>query len=472
MYQDYLEARKKLKPKVTTQTQDIIKARKQLKELQQKASVVSNSVKAITLSAKLKLTALTSIGIGLLSLIGYLNSKKSMYQQKYTPFKEDNETNIIKNKIVQEAQKQNVDPDLALAVAQQESNFNPKATSPAGAQGIFQLMPQTAKQMGVQDPYDIDQNIKGGIKYLKWCLDNTNTTEEALVAYNAGIGNLQKAKKQGKQIDSITDKGSYAKSVMDKQQNFKNKPKSQVIKTTNAGKIQRLNNGTMIGQYKMSNPVAHDGKYYIDLSERAQTFLKESGGKGLVTSGAEGSHAKGTVSHASGNKVDIVAVVDTDNEWAETAIPFIENQHTAYINFEDFTENRFNKIKNIIYTRRPDLKSKCESSVKYSFGTGKKFLFRYYTGGGLHLDIGILPDAYSYKEQKQQNKNNIIVPDNKKQKPVQNTATTTPKQETSKNTTQNILQQPQPQTKILQGIDTNKVNVLAARNFNKSKRKS
>ena len=136
-------------------------------------------------------------------------------------YEETSETNKIKNKIIAEAKAQGVDPNLALAVAQQESGFNPKAKSQAGACGIFQLMPQTAKEMGVSDPFNVDQNIKGGIKYLKWCLKNTNTIEEALVAYNAGLGNLRKAQKAGKPIDSITDHGSYAKSVMGRMEKFK-----------------------------------------------------------------------------------------------------------------------------------------------------------------------------------------------------------------------------------------------------------
>lgn len=496
MYQDYLQERQRLQRRrvqsVTQKrqsnpqrqrtqygsAQQMIRARKQLSDVQKTAIIISRSVQLLFMIAKTKIGLITIAGAGLVSLIGYLKDKKEM---EYNPqiggsyaekglYEENSQTAVIKNKIIKEAKAQKVDPNLALAVAEQESKFNPKATSPVGAKGLFQLMPETAESVGVTDPYNIDQNIKGGIKYLKWCLNNTDTVEEALVAYNAGIGNLRKAKKAGKKIDSITDRGSYAAEVMQRQQKFKEETKNlkpEVVKTTSAGKIKRVSNGTMIGDYKMSNPVAHDGKYYIDLSERAEAYLRDVGGKGLITSGAEGSHGKGVVSHGSGNKIDVVAYRNTDEEWANTAIPFIKNKNTAYINFEDFSEERFKRIKAIIYSKiSQDLKQKCESSVKYSFGRGKKFLFCYYTGGGLHLDIGILPDSYSDYQEKREQKEQKTIPTQKQQKKEQKTQYKPQKQ------VQNTTIKPQNTQNIQGGIDTNKVNVLAARNFNKSKRKS
>ena len=469
-------------PQKVIDKQKLLQSKQQIKSLDDKLNLLSDSIKKICVIAQSKVALISTAGIGLLSLIGYLKQKSDM---KYNPviggvssspvfYTEKSSTDVIKNKIIKEANKQKVDPSLALAVAQQESGFNPKATSPAGAKGIFQLMPKTAQSVGVTDPYDVDQNIQGGVKYLKWCLDNTNTIEEALVAYNAGIGNLNKAKKSGKKIDSITDNGKYAHDVLNKQKTYKqelNKNNGIVTRSTSAGNIRRLDNGTMIDGYKMANPVQHNGKYYIDLSQRAEAYLKDVGGQGLVTSGAEGSHAKGKVSHASGNKVDIVAFKDTDEQWADTAIPFIKNSNTAYVNFEDFTEQRFNNIKKIIYSKiSQDLINKCESAVKFSFGPGKKFLFRYHTGGGLHLDIGILPYAYSSYQQSQQSKSNVIASEGKKQKSVDDTIKVMPNTETSKNMPQNVSQQTVPQTKILQGIDTNRINIFNSKNTKNNKK--
>lgn len=84
-------------------------------------------------------------------------------------------------------------PDLVLAVIEVESNFDPLARSPKNAKGLMQLIPSTAERFGVVDIWDPEQNLRGGMAYLRWLLKHFNgDLELALAAYNAGEGAVKR----------------------------------------------------------------------------------------------------------------------------------------------------------------------------------------------------------------------------------------------------------------------------------------
>jgi len=94
--------------------------------------------------------------------------------------------------IARYCQENQIDWKLVAALIRVESNFNPRAVSPKGAQGLMQLMPGTQKDLGVQDPFSPEENIRGGVAYLKWLLDTfQGDLELTLAAYNAGVNRVQ-----------------------------------------------------------------------------------------------------------------------------------------------------------------------------------------------------------------------------------------------------------------------------------------
>jgi soluble lytic murein transglycosylase-like protein len=104
----------------------------------------------------------------------------------------DEKSRPFEGAIVEAAEKYGVDRNLLRAVIKCESNFNHLAVSRAGAQGLMQLMPDTARLVEVSDPFDATENLEGGARYLKYLLDSFTDRKLALAAYNAGEGTVRR----------------------------------------------------------------------------------------------------------------------------------------------------------------------------------------------------------------------------------------------------------------------------------------
>ena len=120
--------------------------------------------------------------------------KNNISKKMIKPNKKNNKKAMIEDAINIASVKYKISEDLIKAVIKTESNYDQYGVSKAGAMGLMQLMPKTTLELGVEKPFDIYQNIDGGVRYLKLMLDRYNgDLEKALAAYNAGPHNVDKA---------------------------------------------------------------------------------------------------------------------------------------------------------------------------------------------------------------------------------------------------------------------------------------
>lgn len=131
----------------------------------------------------------------------------------------------VKESIVKHSLELGIDPALALSIAKSESGFRHEARSRGGAVGVFQLMPSTAKRLGV-DPYCLSGNIKGGLIYYKKLYNMFGSTELALAAYNAGPGVVKRYKK----VPPIGETKRFVSGIMHEYSRLKSNPDPAIVK--------------------------------------------------------------------------------------------------------------------------------------------------------------------------------------------------------------------------------------------------
>ena len=153
---------------------------------------------------------------GVLHLTNVPSNPKAKYtlvmREKRILLHYDIDVNKFDEYISNSSNKHNIDPALIRAVIKAESNFNHRAVSPVGAQGLMQLMPATASQLQVDDAFHPEQNIEGGVRYLSYLLKHyRGNITLALAAYNAGEGAVAKYHNQ---VPPYRETKNYVKRVL------------------------------------------------------------------------------------------------------------------------------------------------------------------------------------------------------------------------------------------------------------------
>ena len=152
--------------------------------------------------------------------------------------------------ILQHASMRSVRADLVRAVIQVESAFNPRAISPKGAMGLMQLMPATAAQFGVTDPFNPAENIRAGVTYLRQLLDRYNDNEQlALAAYNAGPGAVDK---YGSKVPPYRETQNYVHKIAGIRGNAQNAPGPRMYR------VVEVVDGRSLVKYTNTKPQSGD----------------------------------------------------------------------------------------------------------------------------------------------------------------------------------------------------------------------
>ncbi len=145
---------------------------------------------------------------------------------------------LIDSYIVDSSRKYGIDPLLIYSQMHQESSFKLKATSPKGASGLMQLMPATARRLGVSNIYDPKQNIDGGVKYMRMLLDMFGgDVNLALAGYNAGEGAVMK---YGNQIPPYSETREYVRRISARYSEISDPSIARNVKRVSNGKAAKL----------------------------------------------------------------------------------------------------------------------------------------------------------------------------------------------------------------------------------------
>lgn len=170
----------------------------------------------------------------------------------------------VKESIVKHSLDLGIDPALALSIAKSESGFRHEARSAGGAVGVFQLMPSTARRLGV-NPYYLSDNIKGGLMYYKRLYNMFGSTELALAAYNAGPGVVKRYNK----VPPIGETRRFVSIIMTEYNRQKTNPDPAIIK------VKNTKNTVNSANLKPANLKQTESKQAVN-NDSKQTITKKS----------------------------------------------------------------------------------------------------------------------------------------------------------------------------------------------------